>query len=353
MNNHFLNYFCSTLIITSLKDRGIVATIRRQHTSQHTLMMKVYTEITTLPFFRNAVVTIGTFDGVHLGHRQIINQLNEEASKINGETVIITFYPHPRKIVNSQPSPVFLLNTPAEKHALLAAQGIDHLVIVPFTAEFAHQSAAEYVENFLIKHFHPHTLIIGYDHKFGQGRKGDFHLLKEYAANFGFHLIEIPQHLLHESAISSTRIRENLQSGRVKEANELLGYEYFFDGTVVEGNKLGRTIGYPTANLQINHAEKLVPGNGVYAVRVTLNTLSGNSRKFKGMMNIGVRPTVDGTKRVIEVNLLDFDENIYGENLQVQLVKYLRGEEKFSGLDALKEQLAKDKMSVQQLAFDT
>lgn len=352
MNNHFLNYFCSTLINISLKDRGVGASIDHQQTSQHTLIMKVYTEITTLPFFPNAVVTIGTFDGVHLGHHQIINQLKEEASKIGGETVIITFYPHPKKIVSSQPSPVFLLNTPAEKHALLSAQGIDHLVIVPFTAEFANQTAAEYVENFLINHFHPHTLIIGYDHKFGQGRKGDYHLLEDYAAKFGFNLIEIPQHLLHESAISSTRIRENLQSGSLKEANELLGYEYFFDGTVVEGNKLGRTIGYPTANLQINYTEKLVPGNGVYAVRVTMKSLTGKSRELKGMMNIGVRPTVDGTKRVIEVNLLDFNENIYGENLRVQLVKYLRGEAKFSGLDALKEQLAKDQLSVQQLAFD-
>ena len=310
--------------------------------------MKVHTDITALPEFRNAVVTIGTFDGVHLGHRQIINQLKDEAKKIGGETVIITFYPHPRIVIGSK-SQLYLINTPEEKQELLAEQGIDHLVIVPFTQAFANQTAEDYCENFLIQNFHPHTLIIGYDHRFGQGRKGDFHLLEQYAAEHKFYLIEIPQHLLHESAISSTRIRENLLSGKLEEANELLGYDYFFEGLVVEGNKLGRTIGYPTANLQIKQMEKLVPGNGVYAVSVDIK--DSQRPLIKGMMNIGVRPTVDGTNRVIEVNLLNFEENIYGLTLRVYLRKYLRGEQKFNGLDALKEQLSMDKSEVQALTF--
>ncbi len=310
--------------------------------------MKVHTEITALPHFNNAVVTIGTFDGVHLGHRQIIDQLKEEARKINGETVIITFYPHPRKIVGSK-NTLYLINTPEEKQELLSAQGVDHLVIVPFTQDFANQTAEDYVENFLIRYFHPHTLIIGYDHRFGQGRKGNFHLLEQYAAGNRFQLIEISPHLLHESAVSSTRIRENLLSGNLKEANELLGYDYFFEGVVVEGNKLGRTIGYATANLQISEPEKLVPGNGVYAV---LGELKNNEKTLlKGMMNVGIRPTVNGTMRTIEVHLLNFDKDIYGAFLKVYLKKFLRPEQKFSGLDALKDQLAKDKRAVEGLNF--
>jgi len=315
--------------------------------------MKVHRDIQSLPQFSNAVVTIGTFDGVHLGHQQILRQLKEEALRINGETVIITFHPHPRKIVGAQKPSVHLLNTPEEKIRLLEQHNIDHVVIVPFTAAFANQSAADYVNEFLIRYFHPHTLIIGYDHRFGKGREGDFHLLEKFSKEKSFLLIEIPQHVTNESAISSTRIRESLLQGNVEEANQLLGYPYFIRGEVVTGNKLGRTIGYPTANLSL-HPEKLVPSNGVYAVRVTLEkkaTTSGEERNdsanryFSGMMNIGIRPTVDGTKRVVEVNIFDFDEDIYGDVLQVELIGYLRNEQKFAGLDKLKAQLAQDRVS--------
>lgn len=304
--------------------------------------MQVHRDINNLPVFRNAVITIGTFDGVHLGHLQIIDQLKQEAEKIKGETVIITFHPHPRKIVGHGNTTVLLLNTPEEKIELLERQGIDHLVVVPFTEAFANQSAADYVEDFLIKQFHPHTLIIGYDHRFGKGRKGDFHLLENYSQKLGFTLIEIPQHLLHESAISSTRIRQALQHGNIRDANELLGYSYFFNGLVIEGNKLGRTIGFPTANLQTSDDEKLVPGNGVYAVLAEMVEDRNKPALIKGMMNIGIRPTIDGTKRVIEVHLFDFTGNIYGEIIRVNVKEYLRPEQKFSGIDALKEQLNKD-----------
>ncbi|MEO5682071.1 MAG: bifunctional riboflavin kinase/FAD synthetase [Chitinophagaceae bacterium] len=308
--------------------------------------MKVYSNIETLPAFNKAVVTIGSFDGVHLGHQQIITQLRMEAQRIGGETVLVTFDPHPRKIVSAKP--LQLINTASEKIELLQQQGIDNLVIVPFTAAFASQSAAAYMEDFLVSRFHPHTVIIGYDHRFGKDRSGDFHLLEQYAAQHAFELIEIPVHVIDEASISSTKIRVALLNGQIEEARRFLGYDYFFDGLVVKGNQLGRTIGYPTANLQLQIADKLVPGNGVYAVYVAirdgLHPASANPL-LKGMMNIGVRPTVDGTQLSIEVNIFNFDADIYGATIRVYLKKYLRGEQKFNGLDALKEQLAKDRIN--------
>ena len=302
--------------------------------------MQVHSDVNSLPVFQHAVVTIGTFDGVHLGHRQIIRQLKEEAALIQGETVIITFHPHPRKIVREGQSPVPILSTLSEKIALLEAEGIDHLVVVPFDETFAAQTAAEYVQYFLVEKFHPYTVIIGYDHRFGKGRAGDYHLLEAYGLQLGFMVKEIPEHILDEVTISSTRIREALLQTDIDTANHFLGYSYFFEGVVVKGNQLGRTIGFATANLQVEDAEKLIPGNGVYAVTVSLP-----GETFDGMMNIGLRPTVDGTKRVIEVHLFDFNRDIYGQTIKVAVQHYLRGEVKFSGLDALKEQLAKDKLA--------
>ena len=309
--------------------------------------MQVHRNIQNLPRFKNAVVTIGTFDGVHAGHQQIIAQLKQEAAFINGETVIITFHPHPRKIVSVKQ--LYILNTLEEKIELLEARGVDHLVVVPFDDSFAHQSAEKYVKHFLFEKFHPHTVIIGYDHRFGNGRHGDYHLLEEYGKELGFIVKEIPEHVLNNITVSSTRIREALLQSDIEMANSYLGYNYFFEGTIVEGNKLGRTIGYPTANIRTEAEEKLIPGNGVYAVELSIvNRESSNVNRqsntlLKGMMNIGMRPTVDGTKRTIEVNIFDFDADIYGETIRIYVRNYLRGEVKFSGLDSLKEQLAKDK----------
>lgn len=301
--------------------------------------MKVYHSTEQMPAFRNAVVTIGTFDGVHIGHQQILTQLKQEAARIHGETVIVTFHPHPRKVVAAGQTPVFLINTIEEKIELLEKNGIHNLVIVPFTETFSQQSPEAYIEHFLIEKFHPHTVIIGYDHRFGKGRAGDYKLLEEYSSRLGFDLKEIPAHVIDDSTVSSTRIREAILGGDIEQARSLLGYDFFFEGKVVEGNKLGRTLGYPTANLQVAMEEKLVPGNGVYAVTVVLPS----GEKKQGMMNIGVRPTVDGTRRMIEVNIFDFNEDIYGSTLRVYVQKYLRGEQKFNGLDALKQQLAIDK----------
>ncbi len=306
-------------------------------------IMRVHRELAgSLPEFKNAVVTIGTFDGVHLGHRQIIKQMKEEAARIGGETVIITFHPHPRKIISSVPGDIKLLNTLSEKTALLDAAGIDHLVVVPFDHLFANQTAEQYVTDFLYKYFKPHTVIIGYDHRFGKGREGDYQLMNDYGKKLGFEVKEISEQLMNQIVISSTKIRHSLMENDIETANRFLGYPYFFEGTVIEGNKLGRTIGYPTANLHISSEEKLIPGNGVYAVEV--KSLKSEVRSLKGMMNIGVRPTVDGKKRVIEVNIFDFDEDIYGQTLQVHVHYYLRGEVKFEGLEKLKEQLQKDKL---------
>ncbi|MDD2792499.1 MAG: bifunctional riboflavin kinase/FAD synthetase [Sediminibacterium sp.] len=301
--------------------------------------MKVHRELVgSLPDFRNAVVTIGSFDGVHLGHRKIIAQLKTEARKIDGETVIITFHPHPRKIISSVPGDIKLLNTLSEKIELLEKAGIDHLVVVPFDHAFASQSAEAYINDFLFRYFKPKLVIIGYDHRFGKGRVGDYALLEARGKELGFRVQEISEELLNEVVISSTKIRQALLDNEIELANEYLGYAYFFEGLVIEGNKLGRTIGYPTANLHMNAEDKLVPGNGVYAVEVR-----HNGSAYYGMMNIGLRPTVDGKKRVIEVNIFDFSQDIYGEELVISIRHYLRGEVKFNGLEELKAQLKTDR----------
>ena len=307
-------------------------------------MIQVHRDLNNLPVFKKAVITIGTFDGVHLGHQQIIKLLKKEAADIGGETIIITFYPHPRKIVTDGKSDLKTLNTLEEKIELLNEKEVGHLVVVGFNGEFANQSAEEYIENFLVKKFHPHTIIIGYDHRFGKNRSGDYHLLEKMGEKFNYCVKEIPEHVLNHVTISSSKIREALLKNDINTANNYLGYKYFFTGKVVEGNKLGRTIGYPTANLIIENEEKLVPGNGVYAVTLTIGQ---KEPLLKGMTNIGMRPTVNGTKRTIEVHIFDFDKNIYDEYMRVKIYAYLREEVKFDGLNQLKEQLAKDKANAQ------
>ncbi len=309
--------------------------------------MQVLNDLSKLPHINNAVVTIGTFDGVHLGHQQIIKQLKETASKVEGESVIITFSPHPRSIVGSYGGQVALLNTLDEKIFLLDIAGIDHLVIVPFTKEFASQTAEEYCKGFIHQYFKPHTIIIGYDHRFGKNRTGDYHLLEEIGLELGFDVKEIDEQVLNEVIISSTRIRNALLSNDIDTATQFLGYPYFFEGMVVIGNQVGRTIGYPTANIQLNTDEKLIPSDGVYAVTVRIKP-NVDTQLF-GMMNIGFRPTVDGKKRIIEVNIFDFDENIYGKTVQIHVHAFLRNEVKFSGLDALITQLEGDAVKAKEL----
>lgn len=320
--------------------------------------MQVHRDIDNLPLFNNAVVTIGTFDGVHVGHRQIINKLKVEALKINGESVIITFHPHPRKIISSTILGVRLINTLEEKIEVLSGLGIDHLVIVPFTDAFANQPAEEYVRNFLFEKFHPDTVIIGYDHRFGRERLGDYKLMEKMAPQLGFKIKEISKHILEEIAISSTNIREAVLHNDIEMANKLLGYTFFFEGEVVHGNKLGRQLGYPTANLKIQDPEKIIPGDGIYAVYVSIkkgiqneevimdevNSFPFEEAQYKGMMSIGFRPTVDGKKRVIEVNVFDFNKDIYGKIMRVYVKKFLRAEVKFNTLEDLVKQIDQDKI---------
>lgn len=322
--------------------------------------MQVHTNIEQLPPIHNAVITIGTFDGVHMGHRQIIEKLISEARACKGQTVIITFDPHPRKVVSSTILGIRLINTLEEKLALLEQLGIDHVVVVPFTEAFANQPAEDYIRNFLVEKFHPHTIIIGYDHRFGRDRKGDYLLLEDKAEEFGYQLREIPKHILENISISSTNIREAILHSDADTANKLLGYEFFFTGTVVDGDKLGRKLGYPTANLKVADEEKILPGNGIYAVYAEISQEKAghigaiapasflhnpaNETRLKGMMSIGFRPTVDGKKKVIEVNLFDFDQDIYGKNMRVYLKKYLREEIKFNGLEELVKQIDQDKI---------
>ena len=300
--------------------------------------MKVHTNIHDLPVFRNAVITIGTFDGVHLGHRQIIESLKAAAAMVNGESVIITFHPHPRKVVSSVFTGIRLINTLDERIELLDNTGIDHLVVVPFTDFFANQSAEAYISDFLVQQFKPHTIIIGYDHRFGKDRNGDYKLLEEKAPVYNYILKEIPEHLLDAVKVSSTNIRNAIIHSNIDEANKLLGYQFFFEGEVIHGDKIGRELGYPTANLKSTDEEKIVLGDGIYAVYTTVE-----GKDYKGMMSIGFRPTVNGRTRVTEVNLFDFDQQVYGKKIRVTVKKYLRSEVKFDGLEALKMQLHKDK----------
>jgi riboflavin kinase/FMN adenylyltransferase len=318
--------------------------------------MKVHRDINFLPEFINASITIGTFDGVHCGHAQIITQLKKEAEINEGESVIITFDPHPRMILNARKNqqPIKLLNTLSEKIELLSKQKIDHLVVIPFTDEFSNQSAEEYIADFLVAKFHPKTIIIGYDHHFGKNRSGDYKLLEQYQQEFNYDVKEIPAHVLDHVTISSTKIRQALESGDIGTANECLGYDYFFEGKVIEGNKLGRTLGYPTANLEIKDPNKLIPADGIYAVNVRIqkenDADSFVSESFQpGMMSIGFRPTIGDHKKMIEVNIFDFDENIYGRILRVYVKYFMRKEEKFDNLEDLKKQISVDEVNAKKL----
>jgi riboflavin kinase/FMN adenylyltransferase len=288
----------------------------------------------------NAVVTIGTFDGVHIGHQKIIARLKEVATQHGGETVLITLYPHPRMVLFPDDNDLQLLSTQDEKTDLLRKYGIDHLVVIPFSKEFARLTSLEFVRDILVDKIGVKSLVIGYDHHFGRNRAGSIEQLRELAPQFHFEVEEIPAQDIDHVNVSSTKIREALLNGEVETAKQYLGHTYSLQGTVVEGDKLGRTIGYPTANIEIGDKHKLIPADGVYAVHV----LVGNER-FGGMLNIGYRPTVEGKKRTTEVNIFDFERDLYGQQLKIEFEARLRNEQKFTGLDALKEQLAQDKVN--------
>lgn len=301
--------------------------------------MKIHSDLKNF-IAQKPVLTVGTFDGVHLGHRKIIARLIDRAKKIHGESVIFTFDPHPRRVVSPGESNLRLLTTIEEKIALFEQSGIDHLIIYPFTPEFAQLSYEQFVKEILIDQIHTKYLVVGYDHKFGKNRQGDFEFLKNCADRFDFHVEKLDVLLMNESHISSTKIREAIQKGDFEMANSFLGYPFTLHGTVVEGQKLGRKIQFPTANVAASDPDKIIPGYGVYAVTAKIRT-----KMYQGMLNIGSRPTVNNNAdhRSIEVHLFNFNEDIYGEAIELQFFSKLREEQKFDSLNALKDQLEKDK----------
>ncbi len=302
--------------------------------------MNVYYGLEEFRKLDNAVVTSGTFDGVHLGHRKILNRLIEVARQTEGESVVITFYPHPRSVISPDNKVINLLSTLDEKIELLERSGIQHLVIIPFTREFSELTSEEFIQKILIQTIGTKTLVIGFDHRFGKNREGSFEYLKAHKENYGFEIEEISRQDIENIGVSSSKIRKALQDGDIELADHFLGRSYSLSGVIVKGKQLGRTIGFPTANIQVREVAKLIPTNGVYAVKVKYK-----NEEFKGMLNIGNRPTVDGTFQTIEVNIFEFDREIYGENLTVEFIKKIRNEQKFNGLDELKAQIAKDKIT--------
>jgi len=303
--------------------------------------MKIYEGLADFPPLRYAVVTSGTFDGVHLGHQKILLRLKDIALKKNGETVLITFWPHPRMVVNSEKKTLRLLSTFEEKVSLLEKFGVDHLVIIPFTEAFSQLSSQEFIQTVLVDQIHTQCLVIGYDHKFGKNREGSFEYLKTHAADFGFEVEEISREDVDDSGVSSTKIRKALEQGDVKTAARYLGRPYELDGKVVKGQQLGRSIGFPTANIQVESEFKLLPKDGVYAVMVVME-----QDQYRAMLNIGNRPTVQGNEKTVEAHLLGFEGDLYGKQLQVLFIDFIREQQDFGSLEALRQQLILDKNNV-------
>jgi len=327
--------------------------------------LKIYHNLSDFQKLDNAVVTIGTFDGVHYGHQKIIKQLVAKAKADKGESVILTFFPHPRMIINPENQDLKMINTINEKAEILRSLGVDHLIITPFTRDFSNQTPDEYIKNTLVENIGTKHIIIGYDHRFGKDRSGNLTDLKAAGIHFGFTVEEIKEQDIHDVAVSSTKIRQALLAGDVSLAADYLGYPFSIFGRVIKGDKIGRTIGFPTANLFVEETYKLIPGDGIYAVTVEISeefeeegsvdsecrprTSDSRLRTFKGMAYIGQRPTINGMTRNIEVNIFDFDQEIYGQDIKMNFLKFLRHDVKFTGLEALTLQLHQDKEAT--LAF--
>jgi riboflavin kinase/FMN adenylyltransferase len=300
--------------------------------------LKIYHSIDECEEIRSPVVTIGTFDGVHLGHQEIFKVMRESASEINGETVVVTFYPHPRLVIHPDSKNLKFINTQKKKTALMAEWGIQHLVIIPFTKEFSNTPSSDFVKHYLVEKLGVKKLIIGHDHHFGKDRQGSFGELIGLAKIHGFELEEVPPQKVDGMTVSSTKIRNALIEGNVKLANKLLGYYYSLSGKVVLGNKIGRTIGFPTANIEMEDRYKLISANGVYAC------LAGvEGRIYKGMGNIGYRPTIDSGGLTIEVHIFNYDREIYGEEIEIFFLDRIRDEKRFDNLHELRNQLISDK----------
>ncbi|MDR2123230.1 MAG: bifunctional riboflavin kinase/FAD synthetase, partial [Flavobacteriaceae bacterium] len=298
--------------------------------------MEIHTESFNLPQNRKIVFTLGMFDGVHSGHQFVLEHLKKIAEEEEGETAVMTFVPHPRLVL--QPDADFrLLTTLKEKISLLEKFSVQHLFIQEFTEEFSKLTAREFVRDILVARLNIHSLVVGYDHQFGKNRDGNFEQLQDFSKEFGFNLHQLPPVSEQEVMISSTKIRNKINDGDIKQANQWLGYKFVMTGKVIEGDKIGRKLGYPTANMEIDK-HKICPKNGVYFVKVRIG-----GESFDGMLNIGMRPTISGTKKQVEVHILNFNRDIYGEEIEVHFYDRERDEEKFSSLEELKQRLASDK----------
>jgi riboflavin kinase/FMN adenylyltransferase len=300
--------------------------------------MKIYNHLSEFKRLNNAVATIGTFDGVHFGHQKIINRLCELAKATGGESVILTFFPHPRLIIDPENQDLKMINTIEEKAEILAGLGVDHLIITPFTRDFSNLSPAEYIKNILVDTIGIKQLIVGYDHRFGKDRSGGMTDLVAFSGPYQYEIEEIKEQDINDVAVSSTKIRKFLLEGQVGLAAKYLGYNFSLYGPVIKGDKIGRTIGFPTANIFIEQPYKLIPSDGIYAVTVEME-----KETYKGMAYIGQRPTINGMTRNIEVNIFDFNKEIYGQYIKMNFMEFLRHDVKFTGLEALKIQLQKDK----------
>jgi riboflavin kinase / FMN adenylyltransferase len=307
-------------------------------------MSKVYFGLDKFEKLSNAIVTSGTFDGVHDGHKVIFNRLNSIAKESNGESVVLTFWPHPRLVLNPQNTHVLLLSTLEEKIDLLKKEGIEHIVVLPFTKSFSQLSSKEFIDKILIESIGTKKLVIGYDHKFGKNQEGSFEYLSQNTELFPFDVEEIPKHELEDIAISSSEIREALKHGEVSKAQRLLGSAYTISGKVVMGEQVGRKIGFPTANILVEEQFKLIPTDGVYAVGVEVD-----GQPYSGMLNIGNRPTLNGTSKSIEVNIFELNQDLYGQQITLEFFEMIRKEKKFASLKELQEQLVKDKIEVEKL----
>jgi len=306
--------------------------------------MKIYQDISNF-HVENPVVTTGSFDGVHLGHLKIIRRLKEISLQTRGESVVFTFSPHPRLILFPGEGSLRLLTTLEEKKDLLEKAGVEHLIIYPFTKEFSQLSYIEFVRDILVGELRIKTLVVGYDHKFGKNREGDFEVLQNLSSVYHFAVEKLDVLLMDDINVSSTKIRNALQNGNIEKANQYLGYSFRLHGTVIEGQKLGRRIQFPTANIQASDPNKIIPAYGVYAVYVHLD-----SNRYKGMMNIGTRPTISNAdQRSIEVHIIDFEGDLYNQPIEIEFIQKIREEQKFGSVEELKSQLEKDKQTVMNL----
>jgi riboflavin kinase/FMN adenylyltransferase len=299
--------------------------------------LKIIRSITAFNSSEKTIVTIGTFDGIHIGHQKILKDLIKTAKKEGKKSVLLTFFPHPRMVLQKD-NKILLLNTIEEKSGLLEKMGLDYLIIHPFSKEFSRLTALDFVRDILVNKLNTSRLIIGYDHHFGKNREGNIHQLKEYSLLYDFKVEEIPAQDIDDVSVSSTKIRTALKEGNLKTANNYLGYHYMLNGTVVSGKKLGGTIGFPTANLEIKEPYKLIPKTGVYIIKTHINTVL-----YTGIMNIGFNPTVLGKHQTIEAHLFDFNEDLYGKEIMIEFIYFLREEHKFKSIEELVVQLNIDK----------